>query len=367
MGILFRRLAIVGIVALGSLALVTPVQGQVTPAQGIEPIDDTPFVKVGGTLFLDYTYTDQRSGLDVNGDEFDPTSFNVGRAYINVTGQVHHLVSFRITPDIVRETGTGSSINGSYTFRLKYAFGQLNFDQWMGKGAWLRFGEQQTPYVEYTENIYRYRFQGPIFADRETYLTSSDAGISFHYNFPSNFGDVHVGYYNGDGYSKADANDQKAIQARVSFRPTPGVAVLQGLRVTAFYDGDDYASGDAKKRLVGQVTFEHKYVNAGVEYLDAKDHISDAAPRINGKGYSVWVTPRTAFGLEGLLRYDDLEPNDALDNAHKQRSIAGVAYWLPVVKGVQAAALLDYEQVKYDDPLAKPKEVRYALHTLIQF
>jgi hypothetical protein len=367
MGFLLRRLAVLGIAACGAMGLASPVLAQVTPAQGIEPIDDTPFVKVGGTLFLDYTYTDEPSGIDVNGDEFDPSSFNVGRAYINVTGQVHHLVSFRITPDIVRETGVGSSINGSYTFRLKYAFGQFNLDQWLGKASWVRLGMQQTPYIEYTENIYRYRFQGPIFADREAFLTSSDAGISFHYNFPRNFGDVHVGYYNGDGYSRADPNDEKAIQARVSFRPTPGIAVLQGLRVTAFYDGDGYASGDPKQRLVGQVSFEHKYVNAGVEYLDAKDKVNDTLPRVNAKGYSIWATPRTTFGLEGLLRYDDLEPNDALDDAHKKRAIAGVAYWLPVMKGVSTAALLDYEKVKYDDPLARPNEVRYALHTLIQF
>src|SRR5262249_16865648 len=150
--------------------------------------------------------------------------------------------SFRITPDIVRETTVGSALNGSYTFRLKYAYGQVNFDQWMGKGAFLRFGVQQTPYIDYTESIYRYRFQGTIFVDREGFMTSSDGGISFHYNFPSNFGDVHVGYYNGDGYNHADPNDQKAIQARVSVRPLPGVSGLQGLRITGFYDSDDYAS-----------------------------------------------------------------------------------------------------------------------------
>ena len=367
MGTVVRRLTILGIVALGVIGQPAPAHAQVTPAQGVEPIDDTPSVKVGGTLFLDYTYQTEPSGIDVNGDEFDPSSFNVGRAYINVTGQVHHLVSFRITPDIVRETGTGSSISGSYTFRLKYAYGQLNFDQWLGKGAFLRLGMQQTPYIDYTDSIYRYRFQGPTFLDREGFLSSSDNGISFHYNFPRSFGDVHAGYYNGDGYNRADPNNEKAIQVRVSVRPTPGVAVLQGLRLTGFYDGDNYASGDPKQRVVGQAAFEHKYVNAAVEYLDAKDQVNDAAARINSSGYSIWATPRTSFGLEGLLRYDDLELNEEIGN-HKKRAIAGVAYWLPVMRGVATAALLDYEQVKYeDDPLDRPKEVRYALHTLIQF
>ena len=110
-------------------------------------------------------------------------SFNVGRSYINVTGNISHSIAFRITPDITRETGAGSSLNGSYTFRLKYAYAQWNLDDYMTKGSWARFGQQQTPYVDYSEGIYRYRFQGTIFAEREGFLSSSDVGASFHYNF----------------------------------------------------------------------------------------------------------------------------------------------------------------------------------------
>ena len=196
-------LALSGLVA--AMLVATPgALAQVTPAQGYEPVDDTPSVKVGGTIYADYTYTAEPTALDANGNPYNPASFNVSRAYINVTGNVSHLVSFRITPDITRETGSGSSLNGSYTVRLKYAFGQFNFDNSLGKGSWARLGLQQTPLVDYEENIYRYRFQGTTFADREGYLTSSDAGASFHYNFPANYGDVHVGYYNGDGYSKSE-------------------------------------------------------------------------------------------------------------------------------------------------------------------
>ena len=152
----------------------------------------------------------------------------------------------------------------------------------------------------------------------------------------------------------------------MSFRPAPAVNGLNGLRIAGFYDGDNYAKGDTKKRLVGMLSFEHKYINAGFEYLDAKDQTTDAVPEIHGSGYSAWVTPRTAFGLEGLIRYDDLKPNKDVD-AHKKRTIVGISYWFPVLKGVASAALLDYEEVKYDDPLAKPKEVRYALHTQFIF
>ena len=50
----------------------------------------------------------------------------------------------------------------------------------------MRMGIQQTPWVDFEEGIYRYRFQGTVFAERiplPTAMTSSDAGVSFHYNF----------------------------------------------------------------------------------------------------------------------------------------------------------------------------------------
>ena len=353
----------------GALALlaVGSVRAQVTPAEGYTPPDDTPSIKVGTVIFTDYTYTDEPTMLDAAGNEVKPKGFNVTRAYINVTGSITHLFSFRVTPDITRETGVGSSLSGSLDYRLKFAYGQFNMDQWLGKGTWLRLGDQPTPYIDFIDSVYRYRFQGPTITDREGFLVSADFGLAGHYNFPKNFGDVFVGLYNGEGYQKAEANNQQAIQIRGTLRPVPLGGVFSGLRVTAFYDDDAPVDGGKRNRFVGALTFEHKYVNAGVEYLDAKDKANDAAPRLNSKGYSVWVTPRTSFGLEGLLRYDDLEPNEDID-FHKKRAIGGVSYWLPVVKGVATAALLDYEQVKYeDDPLARPKEVRYALHTLIQF
>jgi hypothetical protein len=344
-------------------------RAQVTPAQGYEPIDDTPSVKVGGTIFADYTYQDKPTGTDVDNNKIHQNSFNVSRAYINVNANISHLLAARITPDIVRESdgsGTNTSVNGSYVFRLKYAYGQVNFDEWTGKGSWMRLGLQTTPWVDYEEGIYRYRFQGPTFVDREGFLTSSDNALSLHYNLPSNYGDFHVGVYNGEGYSKAEANDQKAIQARFSLRPAPGVPVLKGLRVSAFYDADNYARDDKKRRFVANVTFEHTYINAGFDYLDAKDQANAAASEVHAQGWSAWATPRTTIGLEGLLRYDSLKPNK--DNgAKKKRTIVGVAYWFPVTKGVSTALLADYEQVKYDSALNKPKEQRYALHALFNF
>ncbi len=363
---LSRSLQTLLVVVVAAILLTGRASAQVTPAAGYTAPDDTPTVKVGGTLFMDYTYTDEPTVLDVDGNVTHPSAFDVKRAYINVTGSINHIVGFRLTPDIVRETASGGNIDGSLTFRLKYAYGQFNLDDQWSKGSWVRLGLQQTPWVDYAEGVYRYRFQGPIFEDAEKFLTSSDFALSTHYMFPGNYGDVHAGYYNGDGYAKADANDQKAIQVRATLRPAPNAGLLKGLRLTVFYDADNYASGDAKTRLVENVTFEHKYLNAGFDHLDAKDQTVATAPEVKADGWSVWATPKSTKGWEGLLRYDSLKPDKTVD-AKKNRKIAGVAYWFTTQKPATASLLLDYEEVKYDTLLAKPDEKRYALHALFAF
>ena len=174
------------------------------------------------------------------------------------------------------------------------------------------------------EGVYRYRFQGTIFVEREGYLSSSDVGLSGRLVVPNDYGEIHVGYYNGDTYSKAEANDQKAFQIRGTLRPFPKMANLKGLRLTAFYD-DDHPVKDAERtRFVGAVTFEQKYVNAAFEYLDAKDNASATKPVVKSEGWSLWATPRTRIGIEGLFRYDDLKPNKSID-AKKSRTLVGAS------------------------------------------
>jgi hypothetical protein len=343
-------------------------RAQVTPAAGYTPPDDTPSVRVGGTLFLDYTRTGEPTITDTDGNRVSPSAFNVGRAYLNVTGQLNHLIAFRITPDIVRETGTGSSVNGSLTYRLKYGYGQLNLDDWMWRGSYVRFGMIQTPYTDFEETVYRYRFQGTIFADREGFASSADYGVSFRTAFPLNYGEVVAGFYNGDTYTRAEPNDQKSFRLRATVRPFPGPGLARGLRVTAYVDQDHTVKDADRDRFVASALYEHKYANAYASYLKATDQSSVKVTAVDADGFSFWITPKTTIGVEGLFRYDRLHPNDANDS-HKDRVIAGVAYWPKMsVTTVTSAVLFDVEQVTYTDYApARPTEKRVAVHVLLTF
>lgn len=354
-----------GAVLLGAVAV--PARGQ-SGAAPSRP-DDAPSVRVGATLYTDYTYTERPQSVDADGNAYHPSQFNVTRSYINVNGTLSHLVGFRITPDISRETGTGSSLNGSLVFRIKYAYAQVNLDDWLPKGSWARLGIHHTPFVEFQETIYRYRFQGTVFSEREGYLSSSDAGASFHYNSPGDYAELHVGVYNGETYSRLETNGQKALQVRGTVRPfAKRRAALRGLRLTGFLDGDHYVSGAPRRRALGTATYEHPRVNGGVEYLSTDDQTSTRAASAEGRGYSAWVTPKLTHGWEGLVRLDRMTPSRGVD-AVRHRQIFGVAYWPRVQGSVTTSVLFDVENVSTTGAAstALPDQRRIAVHTLVQF
>lgn len=354
-----------------ALACAAPASGQTAPAAGQARPDDAPSIKVGATIFMDYTVQQQPKVKDADGNDVTANAFNVGRSYVTVTGRISHRIEFRVTSDIARETGAGSSLNGSYTFRLKYAFVQFDLDDWLTKGSWIRFGQQQTPYIDYAEGVYRYRFQGPIFVDREGFLTSSDLGASFHYNFANNYGEVHTGVYNGEGYGKtADPNNEKAFQIRGTVRPfAQGDPTLRGLRVTGFFDSDHYVKNGEKRRALFNATFEHKYLNAGYDFLDAKDQTSITKPEANARGWSAWLTPRSTIGWEALLRYDHLEPaRHVLGSGTRKRVIGGVAYWFPHQGSVSTALLFDVDNTTFDGfTPGQLTQRKIAVHGLVNF
>ena len=380
--------------------LMTTVAGaasaQVTPAAGFTPPDDTPSIKVGATLYPTITYQTTPTITDADGNIVNKSSFDVARAYINITGNISHLVAFRITPDITRQSGlltlgTGNSVSSdSLVFRIKYAYAQVNLDDWMTKGSWTRMGIQQTPWVDFEEGIYRYRFQGTVFAERiplPTAMTSSDAGVSFHYNLPSNYGDFHVGVYNGENYQKVEVNNQKALEFRGTLRPfATSVPVLRGIRAHLVYYNDNYAGSDERKRVMGNLTFEHQNLNAGFDYLSAKDQTLATATDASSQGYSVWATPRLpkpdGSSWEGLVRYDHFTPNTAttlapaststapgitvLNDQHQNRTIVGISYWFPHQGNVSTAILFDYDGQSFNNITSAPVHA-VALHGLINF
>jgi len=351
----------IGVLAASGAAAQTPAAASTQPF--------TQSVRLGTVIFYDYTHTQSPRIADTDGNRVSANAFNVARAYLNVTGAISPVVSFRVTPDVVRETGTGSSLQGSLTLRLKYAYAQFSLDDWLPRGTFVRAGLQQTLFIDWQESIYRYRFQGTVFAERDGGLSSADFGVSARTPLPKDYGDVQAALYNGEGYNRAEPNDQKSLQLRATLRPTPTHAVLRGLRVTGFYLADHAVRDADRHRAIASAGFEHARFNAGVDYLHRRDQASATAPVVTSDGFSMFVTPffqEKGQGFEGLVRWDTFRPDVEVEG-RQRRLIAGVAYWFPHPGGAATAAvLLDVERVTFR-AIDQSRQQRVTVHGLINF
>ena len=156
---------------------------------------------------------------------------------------------------------------------------------------------------------------------------------------------------------------------RGTVRPLHVHPVLRGLRFTGYVDKDAYVKNADRTRTFFTTTFEHTYLNAAVEYVSTKDQESATKTARNGRGYSVFVTPKTTKGWEGLVRFDHLIPNKDVKSQVRQRMIAGVAYWFPHQGNVSTVLMFDVDRAKFDGLAATqlPWQRNLAVHALVNF
>ncbi len=366
---MIRRLVFTGAL----LALAGPAWAQnpapAPPAPAPAPTPFTPSVRVGGQFFGDYFYEFTPKTTDAAGNDVSLSKFEITRVYVNVTGQVTPRISFRITPDIVADTDAGSSINGSLVLRLKFAMAEFSLSPWAGAHTYIRFGLQPTPSWYASEAIYRYRFQGAPFQERDAGMSTSDAGVSFHVDLPDGHGDVHAALFNGEGYNHAEVNNQKAIQVRTTYKPSLSNQWIKGLSLQLVVNTDHYAADLPRHRFLASTFYERHRFNTGLDYLVTRDQPTVTAVDVHGRGYSVWFTPFFRVkgdGPEALVRVDRFRLDAA--NTSKTRVVAGVAYWFSASAPGKAALLLDYEQTSVDsETVSVETDRRLFVHALVNF
>jgi len=291
-------------------------------------------------------------------------SFDVTRAYININAQLASRVRFRFTPDIRRITD--GSLAGSLTVRVKYAFAQ--FDTLGRAGSWARLGLQQTPWLDFEEGVNRYRVQGQMFAERDGLIPgSADFGAGYFTPLPKGLGEVHVGVFNGEGFTQAEANKFKSVQGRLTLRPLANRGIAHGLRISGFFNAGWYAADRPRHLGIVMGSFEHRRLVVTLQRVAATENPSAITPRdIDRQGWSAFVEPRQGpSGWAGILRYDSFETDDSVADSGQQRVIAGGAYWF-VWPRTRVGLVATNEQVHYDTP-TRLDDNRALVQTHIEF
>ena len=341
----------------GSAGAQTPQTAPPPPAA--PPAEPTyPVVRVGVLSYLQYdAELRNREGFN---------AFDVTRSYLNVNGQLSRNVRFRITPDIRRFTDVSGQLGSSLVFRIKYAF--VQFDNVGATRSWVRFGINQTPIVDFEESINRYRVQGMVFSEREPVIPGSgDAGVSYFTPLPGNFGETHVGVFNGEGFGNVEINKHKSAQGRLTIRPFPSRGLANGFRVTGFLTAGWYAPDRPRHVGIAMASYEHRHVAATLQRLVATDHPLTTTRDADRSGWSMFIEPRQGpSGWAGIARFESFDPDHAVaDNSH-WRSIVGGAYWF-VWNSSRLALVATNEQVHYDAGAARPTENRLLLQTHVEF
>ena len=322
------------------------------------PPPSYPTVKVGMLSYLQYDAELK------NRDAFN--AFDITRGYININGQLSSNIKFRFTPDVRRVTD--GSLAGSLVVRVKYGF--VEFDNLLVKKSWLRFGDSQTPWIDFEEHINRYRVQGTVFAEREGLLPSSgDFGLGYLTPVAGDYGEAHVGVYNGEGAGAAEANKFKSVQGRFTVRPFPHGGVSKGLRFSGFYNGGWYAAG--RPRRVGIIAghFEHqKLIVLAQQVLATERPTATTLRDIDRSGTSIFTEVRQGLtGWAGWVRFERFDPDTSVANNSHKRTIAAIAYWMKLAGGVNLGLVFNNEDVRYERGDPRPDENRFLAQVHVEF
>jgi hypothetical protein len=217
--------------------------------------------------------------------------------------------------------------------------------------------------------------QDTMFMERNGLFNSADLGVYFGGNFgrsmPDDFknnvqshfagrwGSFGVGVYNGGGYHAVENNTNKAVEARLTFRPLPDV--VPGLQISGFgvaakgniATGDEESYPDMQV-LATMISYESRRLVATAQYERGKGNQSGSAVDDEGKalphhGYSFFADLRldkkARFSLIG--RYDWFDTNrESPSGDIKKRIIAGVAWQF--VKGNYW--VLDFDRLEHTVP-----------------
>ncbi len=290
MALLSRRtLAAAGVIAAGAAA---PLAAQ-NPAPA-------PTVTLSGVIYAQW-------GAET--DSLSPANnFDITRGYLNAIGKFNGGITTRVTADIYRDAD--ATAGGGLNYRLKYAYAA-----WTPQGSPLtfRFGLTQTPFIDWEEQLWDYRMQGPVPVDRNGYMSSSDFGLAVDGAFNSDQFDFQAMAMNGENYNKTPGDQHKDFAARASFRllATDEGSRVGGLRITGYAQLGTPTSGGTRNRFIGLLSYRSKNLLLAGEFVATKDTVTNPA-KISTTGrilsaYGWYRLPDSPVAV--IARLDIADPN----------------------------------------------------------
>lgn len=297
-----------------------------------------PQLSIGGIAFAQFA-AQLDSGTNSN--------FDVTRAYLNFIGKFSGGFMTRVTTDLYQNA------DGSHTYRLKYAF--IN---WTPSGSALtyRFGLMTTPWIDWEEQMWDYRMQGPVAVDRNHYLTSSDFGAGVDGNINNEMVDFQASVVDGTGYGAKPGDMHKAYAARASVRllASDEGSRVGGLRLTGYAQLGAPTGGGTRQRFLGMASYRSKAVLLAAEYGATTDSAAGGA-NVKGTVFSAYGFAHLPDSPVGVIaRVDLVNSNTAASNAKTTDLIGGLSYQLsPNIRLLADVDRLSFESSTNRKPITQ--------------
>ena len=292
--------------------------------------------------------------IDISGQWFlafnnasEINQFALKRGYFTIKTKMNDVFSIRYTQDITLDK-EGSDA-GNVEIRLKYLYLKIKLDQFdLLKDSHLEVGLVHRPWLDFEQNINKYRVQGKMFLERYSIISSADFGIFYkgliggeidkNYQTkvtnqnPGKYGSFSIGLHNGGGYHAIEQNNNKTLEGRLSIRPLQ--AFYPGMQLTYAFT---YGKANTKSNLSDYImnlfyissetklgTFTGQYYTGqgdyGGKYIDEN---SNSFTNIGYSAFGEFKIPKTNFSIFG--RFDDFELHKD-DLEERNTYIGGVSY-----------------------------------------
>jgi len=325
----------------------------------------------------------------------------VDRAYFTAKYNFNDDWMMRITTDMNADTGLNGKAQNIY---LKYAYVQGRL---IGDAAVLRLGQSHTPWIDYEQGLWKYRYVAKTMIDQYGFDDSSDLGVGLK----GKLLDGMVGYWftesTGRGYGNKTTNAGGSTTGStkgLDFNSRLGIYPIKGLTLD-FQFRDGYrgtktniasVSNNGIKSTLWQAMASYgsdKDWRLGANYVNNNDKANTAAfaskshggnvssglttgavnDKMESRGGALWgwaKVPGTSFG--GFGRYENM--NNQLTTGGVKgtkekltRYVAGLEY--NVIKGIDFSLVYDTTKLTNRGAVAanERKDTRYGLYSQVKF
>lgn len=309
-------------------------------SQGDDSSRTTRILK--NTKFTGYwslsTSYDIESALGSGADGQKLITPEIRKSYFGLETRLSDVFTTHFSQEIY--THSPSSEFSYISLRLKHLYLDVQpFQDGLLEHFRIHAGIIPRPWLEFEHNINEYRFHLNMATELLDLVNAADRGISIsgmigeplpleqaggrNERFAGKYGSYSLGVYSGGGYLSSEKNNNKTLEGRLSLRPLTKTA--PGLQLSysfAYGKGnipeDDLSCPSGNAENIGEyfmsvyyLSNSSKYINASVQYIDAKgDYLgqfykNDYKVAGETKAFSMFLEtsiPKRPFSF--YLRYD---------------------------------------------------------------